>query len=171
MMHRSASNWVSEWVHESCIRDLMVHRGLKLPVASGFSESMDSASLVVYFSVPFLGMSHPASLVCLKLKVCLNRQSLLVAPLRGNLETLCICSFGLGQFCVVIIHMIQCVIIHLVHACPWPLRTWLSLTASPLHFLYPTIYKAWADIGVNHWTVTKILASLVRERDKVPKSG
>lgn len=40
---------------ESCIQDLMVHRGLKLPVASGFSESMDSASLIVYFSVPFLG--------------------------------------------------------------------------------------------------------------------
>lgn len=101
----------------------MVHRGLKLPVASGFSESMDSASLVVYFSVPFLGMSHPASLVCLKLKVCLNRHSLSVAPLRGKLETFCICSFGLGQFCVVITHMIQYVIIHKVHACPWPLRT------------------------------------------------
>lgn len=46
-----------------------------------------------------------------------------------------------------------------------------ALLHPPLHFLYPTIYKMWADVGVNHWTVIKILASLVRERDKVPKSG
>ena len=75
-------------MHESSISDLMVHRGLRLPVVSRFSESTDSAFLGVYLSVPFLGMSYPASLVCLKLKVCLNRQSLSVAPLRGNLETL-----------------------------------------------------------------------------------
>lgn len=69
MAHRRASELMSE----SSVPGLIVHRGLHPSVASSSSEPMDSAFLVVYFSTPILGMSHPASLVCLKWKVCLNR--------------------------------------------------------------------------------------------------